>query len=954
MPPQRTGQTTERTFYPLILDIIRDRGGVGVQEVTYNSEPDIVFTYLDRPWFMSVKIGEKPATVKDAFLQYLRHKEDSRIPHGLLLILPEAFRGIRPEAPALWEALDSRNVSVLVDAASVKEEVRDRPLPSVLDLIRTELTPLIARGERRDYSLPLVVSLMRAQVTQIMADLALAETDILRIITDRQLLTNLGHLEAGRVDQVGQFLAAYIALSQILFLRLFASHDPTVIRRVRPMTKTELRAAFNRILRINYRAIYEIDVLDAVPDQYLADTFDLVWGLEVERSRYELPGRLFHELMPPHIRKLLAAFYTRPQAAELLARLAIAEPTSTMIDPACGSGTILVAAYRAKAALWAARGLAGNPHKRFAEDEIYGADIMPFAVHLATANLSAIDVSQTLERTQIIQGDSLNLAPGDVRATNLQLPMFPAAHRATDLEGVTHDVDLRAVDTVLMNPPFTKVERGIARYVDMTRFRAQTGGEVGLWGHFVFLSDQFLTDGGTFGGVIPINVLRGRESERVRDFLTRDWTLKYVLKPTLNYGFSEWAEYRDVIVVCEKAPPPPDGSFKVALVKRDLTRVTDADIETIAGLVRDEEHLRSESLDIQSFAFAELAAHRANAMWFIGVSDLRSRDVFVDFVGRFAGNLDRFPGDYFREGYRPVPKGVSSVVFATRGDADSPRTQEAFLRFTDEDAAVVKAQSPLGATYRIDRRSLVPSLRTPIGLQTMDFTGQHDYLATEEYGAYRRVARAASFSTSLNAAWWEQLRREAASGSSLVGVTHRINPYSPNTHLSAHFSAELFSTSNQLNVVRERDPRRAKALCALLNSALFWSYFFLLKEESTGRYINVRFYDLAAMALLPRAGQLAALGEVFEAFGRVVLPSLREQFDQRFDERYADFWSRQARSGHQLPLFEVGAPDPHPTRLALDLAIADALGVAISEDTIRSLYQAIIAEMIITRGLTSD
>ena len=61
-----------------------------------------------------------------------------------------------------------------------------------------------------------------------------------------------------------------------------------------------------------------------------------------------------------------------------------------------------------------------------------------------------------------------------------------------------------------------------------------------------------------------------------------------------------------------------------------------------------------------------------------------------------------------------------------------------------------------------------------------------------------------------------------------------------------------------------------------------------------------------------------------------------------------------ARYGHQLPLFEVGAPDPHPTRLALDLAIADALGVAISEDTIRSLYQAIIAEMIITRGLTSD
>jgi hypothetical protein len=38
------------------------------------------------------------------------------------------------------------------------------------------------------------------------------------------------------------------------------------------------------------------------------------------------------------------------------------------------------------------------------------------------------------------------------------------------------------------------------------------------------------------------------------------------------------------------------------------------------------------------------------------------------------------------------------------------------------------------------------------------------------------------------------------------------------------------------------------------------------------------------MALFRREGQLDALGEVFEAFGGAALPSLREQFDQRFDE----------------------------------------------------------------------
>src|SRR4029077_19954775 len=123
-------------------------------------------------------------------------------------------------------------------------------------------------------------------------------------------------------------------------------------------------------------------------------------------------GRLFHALMPWGIRKLLAAFYTRPHAAELLARLTLHNFGAVTLDPACGSGTILTAAYRRKLELFRQQRKRGNPHRRFCEEEIYGSDIMPFAVHLTCANLAAMDVAETLDRTLVLQGDGLDVVSG--------------------------------------------------------------------------------------------------------------------------------------------------------------------------------------------------------------------------------------------------------------------------------------------------------------------------------------------------------------------------------------------------------------------------------------------------------------------------------------------------------------------------------------------------------------
>ncbi|MCS6936701.1 MAG: N-6 DNA methylase [Candidatus Bipolaricaulota bacterium] len=946
-------RVTERSFYPVLIKIIEEAGGSGVQEILFDSVPDILFDLGGHRWLLSVKIGEDAKTVKEAFLQYLRHKEESGIRVGLVLLLPEAVKRVQPTEEALRTALDSLPVTALIDAGLVKEELKDRPFVRVLDLLKSDVLQKLERHQATYYPLARVISLLQQQVTEIMSEIDLGERDLLRIITDRKLLMDLGHLEQQHAEAVARFLAAYIFLSQILFLRLLATARPDDVS-IRPdsVSHYRLRQAFQQIVeQINYRPIYELDVLDNINEKFLKDTFDLIWGLEIERVRYELPGRIFHELMPTEIRKLLAAFYTRPQAADLLAHLTIQTSDDTILDPACGSGTILTAGYRRKAELFAVEGKAGNPHRRFCEQEIFGADIMPFAVHLASANLAAMEPGTTIARTQIIQRDSLQLEP-DGYPAGVQLSLFREAVTARTTKGDPYLVRLAPMDCVLMNPPFTKIERGIRRFIDLRRFYQYCGGEVGLWGHFVMLADIFLkAEKGIFGAVLPINVLRGRESEKVRRKLFEEWTPLYILKPTRNYGFSEWAEYRDVLFIARKKKPAPNHRVRFVLVKKDLTRLTSDDVADMAERIKNKSMLRSPDLDIDSHSLQEIKQRFMNLMWFCGGTDFRHRDSIIEFLDKFSGRLRSFPDDYFREGYRPVPKGVSRFLFLTR-HTDDARIEQAFLRFVEESTRSITAYSPLGASYKIERESVIPSLRTTVGLKSMDITGAWDYIAYRPYQELERVCRASGRRPPRG--FWKNIHQELQAVSTHFVVSRRINPFSPSTYLSAFLSQSALAPSNQVNVIAEDNLERARAVCALLNSALFFANFFLLKEESTGRYIDIRFYDLYEMNLFPPDSLIKPLAQVFEKYATKPFPPLRNQFDQSFDQRYEAFWDRERRGRiHTRSVWEQPVK-PAAVRLKLDLDVCQALGVPITRDDLIQLYEIFVKEMILVRGLTRD
>ena len=134
------------------------------------------------------------------------------------------------------------------------------------------------------------------------------------------------------------------------------------------------------------------------------------------------------------------------------------------------------------------------------------------------------------------------------------------------------------------------------------------------------------------GAVIPINIMRGRESAPIRKFILENWTILYIVKTTINYAFSENSEYRDVLFIAKKKKPSKPYKIKVALIKKDLRELTSDDTSFYADTIQAAPTKNSKEIDLRSFDSREFADHIHNLMWFLNQPSMSDRDILVKFV----------------------------------------------------------------------------------------------------------------------------------------------------------------------------------------------------------------------------------------------------------------------------------------------------------------------------------
>lgn len=344
--------------------------------------------------------------------------------------------------------------------------------------------------------------------------------------------------------------AAYLYASRLLFLAVPAADDADV-----PAVDSEdfadperRRALFDDLAdRTAVGPIYERDpAFDALPlsSPALAAIGALLDDLErYDRRRLDrdVLGRLYERIIPTGERRDLGQYYTPPAVAELICALAIRDPDDVVLDPACGSGAFLLAAYDRLDALQAGERAsdgapnedepprtdapAGAPRHGELLEQLHGIDVNRFPAHLAAINL-ALRAPSGADGVNVAVADFFDVEPGgtaDGRAVGA------SSHPATGEPAVPGEVD-----AVVANPPYIRQEaiadkERLRRHLDREAVDADLGERSDAYGYFLTHASEFLAADGRLGMITPDKWLSVAYGEGLRAFFLDNFRVEAVV-----------------------------------------------------------------------------------------------------------------------------------------------------------------------------------------------------------------------------------------------------------------------------------------------------------------------------------------------------------------------------------------------------------------------------------------
>jgi len=251
---------------------------------------------------------------------------------------------------------------------------------------------------------------------------------------------------------------------------------------------------------------------------------------------------------------------TDPELASLVAAAALVSPNDIVIDPCCGDGALLDAAYSRLIDL-------GADHES-AIGKLFGVEVDPTLVRLAFLRISL------KEPANINAAIEPNICQGDMFASRLSIA---------------------AADVILMNPPFRRYERLDPHPMPGQLLNHYSAAVEGLAGRpsvagtgqqnaFTYYVD-YIVQASRFGcrmGIILDNKwYHNQYAAPLRRMLLKDCIIEALIEYPYANLFSGWSIATSV-VVCRKADViPEDHSVKFVRCSLDLGQVSPSDVRRV-------------------------------------------------------------------------------------------------------------------------------------------------------------------------------------------------------------------------------------------------------------------------------------------------------------------------------------------------------------------------------------
>ncbi|MCK9209582.1 MAG: N-6 DNA methylase [Ignavibacteriaceae bacterium] len=354
-------------------------------------------------------------------------------------------------------------------------------------------------------------------------------------------------------------LANYLLYLKIIFYSYLQRDVPKLNLKVLSIPEDKhllnkvLRERFNDVLVHDYEPIFKETALDefTYPAKYLPElrrNVEQIRHLKFQDLNCDIIGSIYNTLIENQEQHDRGQHFTNTNEVDIVNAFCINKNTKTVLDSGCGAGTFLVRAYA----------FIKHFDKKVKHIELlerlWGIDIAPFPVFLASMNLSLLDIKELDNYPAIINQDFADIRPHTFR--DLIFHNHTKEFTVKEKEGKYNSVRIPQFDVCVGNPPYIRQELIERKEVWSTLANNEhqikkVNQQSDFYVFYLMHTAAFLKEGGRFGYVISSSWLDVSFGAGLQKFLLDNFKIIAIIDNQKMRSF-ETASINTVILILEK------------------------------------------------------------------------------------------------------------------------------------------------------------------------------------------------------------------------------------------------------------------------------------------------------------------------------------------------------------------------------------------------------------------